>query len=85
MEHIADGSDMAGGMEVAIAALENPAKWEQCIPLIQFEFNNTKSSTTKQSPNEITQGFTLHDISAAATKLPSVTTARVGVSVVCRG
>ncbi|RKL28387.1 hypothetical protein BFJ72_g12485 [Fusarium proliferatum] len=56
---------LESALRVAINALHSPMKWEQTIPAIQFEFNNTRSSTTKRSPNELTKGFTPNNVTLA--------------------
>lgn len=48
-------------MEIALrlflATLENPADWEGFIGPIQSAVNNSKSSSTTRSPNEVVYGF----------------------------
>lgn len=48
-------------MEIAlrffIHVLEDPAKWPEVLPRIQSILNNTSSSTTGKTPNEVAYGF----------------------------
>ncbi len=41
-----------------IHALERPEQWPQCLPRLQFEHNNARSTVTGVSPNEAVLGFT---------------------------
>jgi hypothetical protein len=40
-----------------IQSLEDPSQWPLIIPHLQFEINNSKSSSTGKAPNEIIKGF----------------------------
>ncbi|KAF7561559.1 hypothetical protein G7046_g2573 [Stylonectria norvegica] len=50
-------------LRIWLGSLPTPGKWPKAIPPIQFEINNTKSATTKRSPNELVKGFTPNNIS----------------------
>ena len=42
-----------------VHALEDPSLWPEVLPRIQSILNNTSSSTTGKTPNEIAYGFSL--------------------------
>lgn len=72
-----DGSSEQTNQTVEIAlrffvqTLENPSLWPEILPRIQSILNNTASSTTRQTPNEITYSFSPRhplDLLAAAQK-----------------
>lgn len=43
------------------------ADWEDSLPRLQFEFNNTSSAATGKSPNELVMGFTPNSVSSLIT------------------
>lgn len=45
--------------------LDNPARWTTFIDRLQFEYNCSKSATTRVSPNEAVKGFTPNNVPLA--------------------
>ena len=41
-----------------LATIDDPTEWIHCLPRIQSVLNNSRSSSTDQTPNEIAYGFT---------------------------
>ncbi|RYC55019.1 hypothetical protein CHU98_g11190 [Xylaria longipes] len=39
-------------------SLDDPSEWENCLPRLQFELNNSRASATGQTPSETMLGFT---------------------------
>ena len=58
-----DGASERTNQTVKIAlrffvhAMDDPLRWPEVLPRIQFLLNNTSSSTTGKTPNEIAYGF----------------------------
>ncbi|RYC62820.1 hypothetical protein CHU98_g3380 [Xylaria longipes] len=41
-----------------VNSLDDPAEWEDSLPRLQFEYNNSRNSTTGKTANELAFGFT---------------------------
>ncbi|KAJ2992804.1 hypothetical protein NUW58_g2044 [Xylaria curta] len=74
-----------GILRYYIHALDDPTDWEDAVPRIQFEYNNTKNNTTGSSPNEIALGFSPTNVtdvfspgkSTEAERIPLLPAARI--------
>ena len=65
-----------------VYAIDNPSRWSEVLPRIQFLLNNTSSSTTGKTPNEVAYRFSpmkLLDL-CLATTLPDAYVARTAAA-----
>lgn len=44
-------------LQFFVYAIKDPSRWPEVIPRIKFLLNNTSSSITRKTPNEIAYGF----------------------------
>lgn len=61
---------IASALRHYVQALEEPSRWPDILPRLQFEHNNTKSASTGMAPNEVIKGFLPVSVSEVITDSP---------------